>query len=208
MDSGNLLDGVERALIDRLVGRDPAALAAIYDRYGRTVYSLTLRILGDPSGAEDATHDVFLKLWRRPEQYRVERGTLRAWLLSVAHNRAIDLVRRRRVASSRLAGEEPDWEQLNHPLGGDSLRTLSEFGADPGMEAARAEEAAQVRWALGQIPAAQREAIELAFFEGKTHVEISAELGEPLGTAKTRIRLGMRKLRSLLETTALLSDVS
>jgi RNA polymerase sigma-70 factor, ECF subfamily len=185
MDSG---DSFDRKVVDRLLGKDPSALAEIYDEYGRAVYSLSLRILGDSAGAEDVVHDVFLKLWRQPEQYRIERGTLRAWLLSVAHNRSIDVLRRRRNASARLTSEEQDWDHIARD-GADDL----------GDQAALAEEAARVRWALAQIPGPQRQAIEMAFFEGKTHVEISAELGEPLGTAKTRIRLGMRKLRALLE---------
>jgi RNA polymerase sigma-70 factor (ECF subfamily) len=212
MNPGDLLDRLDRVLVERLMRRDATALAAIYDRYGCAVYSLSLRILGDPSAAEDATHDVFLKLWRQPERYRPERGSMRAWLLSVAHNRAIDLLRRRRVASTRQIGEEPDWEQLSPVMGRDGAGAVGtvggDYGTDPGLEAARVEEAARLRWALRQIPQAQREAIELAFFEGKTHVEISAELGEPLGTAKTRIRLGMRKLRALLEATESLPNVS
>ncbi len=184
MDSGLSFD---QTIVDRLSARDPSALAEVYDEYGRAVFSLSLRILGDPAGAEDVAHDVFLKLWRQPEQYRNERGTLRAWLLSVAHNRSIDVLRRRRVATARLASDERDWDQV-----------ARDGAADLGDQAALAEEAARVRWALAQIPGPQRQAIEMAFFEGKTHAEISAELGEPLGTAKTRIRLGMRKLRALL----------
>jgi len=186
----------DQALVEQLMSRDPAALAAVYDGYGRAVFALALRILGDPAGAEDVVHDVFLKLWGQPEQYRVERGSLRAWLLSVAHNRAIDLLRRRRVALSRMVTTDQDWEQVAREAARDTA-------TDPEDQAALAEEAAQVRWALDQIPGPQRRAIELAFFEGKTHGEISEELGEPLGTAKTRIRLGMRKLRTLLRETAL-----
>ena len=182
----------DQALVEQLMSRDPAALAAVYDGYGRAVFALALRILGDPAGAEDVVHDVFLKLWGQPEQYRVERGSLRAWLLSVAHNRAIDLLRRRRAATTQLVTENG---------AADSRRELPirDSELDPSEQTALADEAARVRWALAQIPALQRQAIEMAFFEGKTHVEISEELGEPLGTAKTRIRLGMRKLRALLE---------
>jgi RNA polymerase sigma-70 factor (ECF subfamily) len=192
MDLGHPLD---RALVERLLATDPAALAAIYDQYGRAVYSLALRILGDPGGAEDVTQDVFLKLWRQPGQYQVERGSLRAWLLSVAHNRCVDLLRRRRVATQRVTFDEGDWDRLSQ----DGATDLSD-------DAARTEDAARVRWALAQIPDSQRRAIEMAFFEGKTHVEISVELGEPLGTAKTRIRLGMRKLRAILEGREAVSD--
>ncbi len=179
---------LDRLVVDRLLARDPDALAEVYDAYGRAVFSLALRILGEPAGAEDVVHDVFVKLWRQPEQYRMDRGSLRAWLLSVAHNRSIDVLRRRRAAIARQVPDEPDWEH-----------TAQNGADDLGDQAALAEDAARVRWALSQIPSAQRQAIEMAFFEGKTHVEISRELGEPLGTAKTRIRLGMRKLRALLE---------
>ena len=177
----------DRELVVRIKGRDPSGLEELYGRYARPVYSLALRILGDASASEDVTQDVFLKLWRQPESYDPERGALGPWLLSLAHNRAIDVVRRRRFREERPSESRPP-EDL---LASDDL--------DPG-EAAGMEETAQlVRRALERIPAAQRQAIEMAFFQGKTHVEISAELGEPLGTAKTRIRLGMRKLRALLE---------
>jgi RNA polymerase sigma-70 factor, ECF subfamily len=184
-------DVADPTLVDRLAARDPAALAEIYDTYGRSVFALALRILGDPAGAEDVVHDVFLKLWRDPAQYRIQRGSLRSWLLSVSHNRCIDILRHRRVAASHLVSAEQDWKRVAHEV------TAGGTG-DLGDQAALAEEAARVRWALAQIPRPQRQVIEMAFFEGKTHDEISTELGEPLGTAKTRIRLGMRKLRTLL----------
>jgi RNA polymerase sigma-70 factor, ECF subfamily len=183
------------ALAARLQAGDPAALAEIYDLYGRVVYSLALRLLAEPAAAEDVTHDVFLKLRRRPDQYHVQRGSLRAWLLSVAHNRSIDLLRRRRVAAQWVSADDQEWELISQ-----------ENATDPGEDAARAEDAERVRWALAQIPPAQRQAIEMSFFEGKTHVEISAALGEPLGTAKTRIRLGMRKLRTLLESSGVMAE--
>jgi RNA polymerase sigma-70 factor (ECF subfamily) len=179
--------------LGQLVDREPEALAEVYDQYGRAVYALSLRILGDPAAAEDVTHDVFLKLWRRPEHYRVDRGSLRSWLLAVAHNRAIDVVRRGRTAMQVLAFDRAGQEALRHDV------VAASDPVDLAEHAAQVEDASRVRRALAQIPPAQRQAIEMAFFEGKTHLEISAELGEPLGTAKTRIRLGMRKLRSLLD---------
>jgi len=178
---------VDLSLIAGLVARDPEALDELYQRYGRPVYSLTYRILNDAGMAEDVTQEVFLKLWRQPESFDAHRGSLGSWLLSVAHNRAIDLVRRRRVR-----------EELPLPELHESEEIIADALADPADIAGMSEEAAAIRRALAQIPPAQRQAIEMAFFQGKTHVEISAELGEPLGTAKTRIRLGMRKLRALL----------
>ena len=176
-------------LVARITAGDQSALDEVYHRHSRPVYSLALHIIRDPAMAEDVTQEVFLKLWRQSESYRPERGALGSWLLSVAHNRAIDVMRRRRLREEyRL----PDSQEL-----GD---VIADGAIDPGDAAGIAEVARAVRNALEQIPVAQRQAIEMAFFQGKTHVEISDELGEPLGTAKTRIRLGMRKLRSLLES--------
>jgi RNA polymerase sigma-70 factor (ECF subfamily) len=185
MDSAPATD---RELILRVVAQDSPALDQLYHRYSRQVFSLTLRILSDAGAAEDVTQDVFLKLWRQPDSYNPDRGALGSWLLSVAHNRAIDVLRRRQLRDERPLPETPDAEDL-----------LPANTLDPGDMVGLEDLAFTVRRALARIPTAQRQAIEMAFFEGKTHVEISAELGEPLGTAKTRIRLGMKKLRALLE---------
>jgi RNA polymerase sigma-70 factor (ECF subfamily) len=185
MDAG---PGTDQGLAERVSSRDPSALDALYERYARPVYSLAVRILRDAALAEDVTQEVFLKLWWHPETYQPQRGSLGAWLLSVTHNRAIDVVRRRQLRESRLLPEIREGEEL-----------VADGVVDLGDLAGLQEASAAIRRALTQIPAPQRQAIEMAFFEGKTHAEISAELGEPLGTAKTRIRLGMRKLRALLE---------
>lgn len=185
MDPGSHTD---QALAERIGARDSAALDALYQRYARPVYSLAYRILRDSALAEDVTQEVFLKLWWHPETYQPQRGALGSWLLSVTHNRAIDLVRRRQLRESRLLPETREGEDR-----------AADGQLDPSDLAGLQEASAAIRRALAQIPAAQRQAIEMAFFEGKTHAEISAELSEPLGTAKTRIRLGMRKLRALLE---------
>ena len=130
-----------------------------------------------------------LRAWDAAHKFQGGRGKVSSWLLAIAHNRAIDVMRRRRLREEyRL----PDSQEL-----GD---VIADGAIDPGDAAGIAEVARAVRNALERIPVAQRQAIEMAFFQGKTHVEISDELGEPLGTAKTRIRLGMRKLRSLLES--------
>jgi RNA polymerase sigma-70 factor (ECF subfamily) len=178
----------DQELAARVTAGDHDALDELYRRHSRPVYSLVLHMMRDPSTAEDVTQEVFLKLWRQSESYRPERGALGSWLLSVAHNRAIDLMRRRRLREeSRL----PDAQEVGELIADNTI--------DPGDAAGLAELAATVRRALLKIPESQRLAIEMAFFQGKTHVEISTELGEPLGTAKTRIRLGMRKLKALLE---------
>lgn len=178
----------DREAVSRIRAGDASGLDQVYQRYARPVYSLALRILREPSAAEDLTQDVFLKLWRQPETYDPDRGALSAWLLSVAHNRAVDLIRRRRVR---------DEEPLSESYG--AAEVQRDGVVDPSELVGLQETATAVRRALAQIPNEQRRAIEMAFFQGKTHVEIAAELGEPLGTTKTRIRLGMRKLRGLLE---------
>jgi len=178
----------DQELVARVTTGDSNALDEIYLRHSRPVYSLVLHIVRDPGTAEDVTQEVFLKLWRQSESYNPARGALGSWLLSVAHNRAIDLMRRRRL---REEYQLPDTQDV-----GD---LVADHVMDPGDAAGVAELGASVRRALLEIPELQRQAIEMAFFQGKTHVEISEELGEPLGTAKTRIRLGMRKLRVLLE---------
>jgi len=185
MDLGSETD---QALVAQIVERDSAALDEVYRRYSRSVYSLAYRVLGDSTAAEDVVQEVFLKLWRQPQSYNPERGSLGPWLLSVTHNRAIDVLRRRRVREEYQLPETLEFEDI-----------VVDQGADPSDLASLHEAADAIRRALAQIPEAQRQAIEMAFFQGKTHAEISEELGEPLGTAKTRIRLGMRKLRTFLE---------
>lgn len=177
----------DEALVLRVMHRDTAALEELYTRYARPIYSLAYRILGDSLASEDVAQEVFLKLWRHPSSYNPLRGALGPWLLSVAHNQAVDALRRRHSHHEQALPDAQD------------IEVYPDGGTDPSDLAALSEASVVVRRALEQIPREQRRAIEMAFFEGKTHVEISRELDEPLGTAKTRIRLGMRKLRALLE---------
>lgn len=180
---------VDGDLIARIQDGDATGLDDLYQRYARPVYSLALKVLGDPSMAEDVSQEVFLKLWRQPQSYDPARGALSSWLLSVAHNRAIDVFRRRRSREERSLTDGEGVEEAVPDTGVHGPGDLAEL----------AETSAAVRRAMGEIPAQQRQAIEMAFFQGKTHIEIAEELGEPLGTTKTRIRLGMRKLRQILE---------
>ena len=170
----------------RLRQRDPRALETLYDRYSRPVYSLALRILHDRALAEEIVQEVFLKLWRQPERYSAERGRFAPWLLSVTHHRAIDELRATQ-ANLRFGHGEP-------PVGFE----LSHSETDPAEEAWYREEQERVHDALVQLPDPQRRAIELAYFGGLTQAQIAAVTGEPLGTVKTRIRLGMQKLRTIL----------
>ena len=172
----------------RLAMRDIKAFEALYDRYGTLVYSTALRVVGDAQLAEDIAQEVFLRIWRRPEHYLPERGRFVTWLLSVARNGAVDQIRTRgRRRRHETAGEE-------------SARDLpDDEGRDPALMAQLADERQKVRRALASLPREQRRVIEMAYYGGYTQQEIAEMLSQPLGTVKTRIRLGMQKLRAALE---------
>jgi RNA polymerase sigma-70 factor (ECF subfamily) len=157
---------------------DENAMARLYDRYSSIVYSVALRVLGDTGSAEDILQEVFMQLWRNPAVFDSSRGNLAAWLAVISRNRAIDAVRKRHPETDIadvIVSVEPD-------LAGDAER-------------ARAME--KVRGALGGMPSVQRNALEMAYFEGLTHTEIATKTGEPLGTVKTRIRAGLVALRKV-----------
>lgn len=173
-------------LMAGLVAGDLTALEGLYDRYATLVFSVSLRIVRDRQIAEDVTQEVFLRLWRRPALYDHERGRLLGWLLSVTRNRAIDEQRRRRRRDQSESGDVP-WQ----------LRS-EDRQDDPALVAHLAELRRTVSAALALLPAAQREALELSYFSGLTQVEIAERTNTPLGTVKTRVRLGMRRLRGAL----------
>ena len=175
-----------------IVARDPYAFAAIYDRYADLVYSAALRILADVQLAEDATQDVFVRLWRRPESFIAERGRFVSWLMSVSRNRAVDELRSRGRRWRREAPQPPGDDEPG-------FATIADGAASPLEEAQVHEQGLLVRRALKELPFDQRAALELAYFGGLTQHEIALTLHEPLGTIKTRIRLGMQKLRRALE---------
>jgi RNA polymerase sigma-70 factor (ECF subfamily) len=162
-------------LLRRMAAGDAAALGEAYDRFSGLVYGVALRILREKQDAEDVVQEVFLQAWRQAGRYERGRGTPEAWLCIMARTRALDRIRRRQ---SRR--EEP-------------------AEAAPGVVGApRPEEDLAVRKALGGLPKDQRAALELAYYEGLTQVEIAERLGEPLGTIKTRIRSGLLRLRESL----------
>ncbi|HEX8286120.1 MAG TPA: sigma-70 family RNA polymerase sigma factor [Pyrinomonadaceae bacterium] len=164
---------------------DNQALASLYDATSRTVYGLLLRILSDPSSAEEVLLDVYAQVWRQAATYRPERGKPMAWLTTIARSRAIDRVRRTRQEHRREA-----------PLDEAASASAGE-GVEEGVLAG--EVSAVVRAALDTLPAEQREVIELAYYGGMSHSEIAAATGLPLGTVKTRTRLGMMRLREMLK---------
>ena len=178
-------------LMDRLPGRDLGAFQALYERYSDLVYSVSLRVVADPYVAEDVTQDVFLRVWRRPEQFDVTRGKFVTWLLSVTRNRSIDV---RRSQGRRLRHEAlPTSSEEEDVLPSNDDRD------DPALATVLSDERLAERKALEVLPAEQKLAIQLAYFGGLTQQEIANKLGQPLGTVKTRIRLGMQKMRGALE---------
>jgi RNA polymerase sigma-70 factor (ECF subfamily) len=179
--------GDDAACVKRAAAGDGAALATLYDAHSRAVYSLILRIVGDEADAEDVLQEVFAQAWRQAGRYDSSRGTVAAWLLNMARTRSIDRLRARRARPDTTAAtSEETWQDLSAPV------------VDPGDALAAARDAERVREALGELPLLQRLAIELAYFEGLTQSEIAERLEQPLGTIKTRIRMGLIKLRDAL----------
>jgi RNA polymerase sigma-70 factor (ECF subfamily) len=177
--------GEETELLRRIATRDREALADLYDQVAGPLFSLALRILGDPPEAEEVVQDVFVQIWDKATTFDPAMGSPLHWALSIARNRSIDRLRSRQ-RRSRLATE---------------LQDFAEVAADePNLRAILAEdELAAIRSAVKSLPADQRRAIEMAFFGGLTHPQIADALKEPLGTVKARIRRGMLKLRESLQ---------
>jgi len=177
-------------MMEALARGDVAALESLYDRYSALVFSVSLRVLHDVHLAEDVTQEVFLRLWRQPASFDPARGRFISWLMSVTRNRALDELRR---ISRRNRSE--DAEDEDSPVS--DVPTTDRMD-DPALGVELVEQREAVRAAMTRLPPEQRRAIELAYFSGLTQVEIADVTGDPLGTVKTRIRLGMRKLREAL----------
>jgi RNA polymerase sigma-70 factor (ECF subfamily) len=173
----------DQALLERIAGRDAQALADLYDRYAPAGLALAARILGDRSEAEDVLQVVFTRVWQEAGRYDPTKGSPASWLLSWIRNGAIDRLRRR-DALRRASIHSAD-------------RTLAGAGDDADSLDAPAEREKVAR-AVADLPPDQRQVIELAYFEGLSQTQIAQRLGEPLGTIKTRMRLGMVKLRQAL----------
>ena len=177
-------DDADRAVLARVSDGELDALQELYDRYRTMAYSIALRITTDASLAEDVVQDAFLGAWRNAARYVAGRGSVKTWLLSIVHHRAVDAVRRRRPTTELPEAEAPPPAPL----------TLPDIWAEVAGNLDRAEIAA----ALATLSDVQREAIELAYFGGLTQVEIADRTGAPLGTVKSRVRLGLLAMRAAL----------
>jgi RNA polymerase sigma-70 factor (ECF subfamily) len=177
-------------LHDRLVRGDRAAFDELYRRYAAQAYGLAYRVTGQQVLAQDVVHDAFLALWRAPEAFDETRGSFRTFFLSLVHHRGVDLVRREQRLRNRTE-KAANLAPLTDEDPADAV-------AEAGYLGVRRKE---VREALTELPAAQRQVLEMAYFDGKTQVQIAQELEIPLGTVKTRTLAAMRKLRALLEET-------
>lgn len=166
--------------VRRIMAADPGALASLYDATNHLVYGMALRILGNPADAEEVTLDIYTQVWRAASNFDEQRGSVLAWLMTMARTRSID---RLRSVSNRSRREEPLTESPES--------TAALPCGQPGV-------AREVQTALNALAPEQREAIELSYWYGYSHAELAGKLGQPLGTVKTRIRLGMMKLRSQL----------
>ncbi len=178
------LDDVSDAqLVTSIARYSEVALAEVYRRHGGAVFGLAKRVLQNPAEAEDVTQEVFLRLWNQPDRFDPARGSLRSFLLTQAHGRAVDAVR---SSSSRRARESRD-----------AMRTAEE-AYDMQHEVWDLAVADQVAHAMGELPDEERRAIELAYFDGRTYREVAQLLDQPEGTVKSRIRNGMRRMRAVL----------
>jgi RNA polymerase sigma-70 factor (ECF subfamily) len=179
----------DATLMQQLLRRDVGAFEELYERHSRIVYSLVLRILRQGSTAEEVVQDVFLQLWRNSSQYDVRRPLV-PWLLTLARNRALDHLRLKSERQRRREEQTEEFPQI--------------ASAAPEYERALDEKrrAERVRALIGSLPAAQKKAIELAYFEGLSHSEIAAALHEPLGTVKSWIRNGLLRLKEALQASS------
>ena len=164
------------------------ALQELFDRYNRLVFSVAFAIIGDHSIAEEITLDVFVQVWKRAETYQQDRAKVSTWLIAITRHHAIDILRWQK---SRPEADSLNWDGISLQ-DGPVAHNLEEH-VEMSMQRDR------VRQALSQLPEDQRKTLIMAYFRGYTQSEISEVLGQPLGTIKTRIRLGMQKLRKLLE---------
>jgi len=173
----------DRSLLRGVAHGDAGALRVIYERCAGRALAIALRVLGTRSEAEEVVQEVFIQVWNRAREYDAGRGSMLTWILTIARSRAIDRLRTRGAQARAAAGVELDQAAVQMP---------SELAEESQLRA-------RVNSALGALPAEQRRAIELAYFEGLSQSEIASLTGDPIGTVKTRVRLGMSKLAGLLD---------
>lgn len=178
----------DNELIAAVAGGDSRALEALYDRYSPVVYRMALRILKSPEQAEEIVQEVFWRVWRRSSSFEHNRGRVAQWIFGIAHNLCIDELRRMR------ARPVPVYEDVDHPV----IQQLIDEQIDVPAAAWATEQRRVVHEAMSMLPPTQRQAVEMAYFSGLSHQEIATRLNSPLGTVKTRVRLGLQKLGSLL----------
>jgi RNA polymerase sigma-70 factor, ECF subfamily len=175
----------DRETLARMARGDHEALAELYDRHARVVYSLAMRIVREQRDAEEVVQDVFAQVWRQSAAYSAGRGSVIAWMMMMTRSRAVDRIRGRRARPDATSDADP-------------IPSVPDQAVLPDERLVAEAQAARVRAALAQLPFLQRVALELAFYEGLTHSEIADRLEQPLGTVKTRIRQGLMKLRDQL----------
>jgi RNA polymerase sigma-70 factor (ECF subfamily) len=183
---GSVGDASDRDLVRRVAEGDEEAFRDLFRRYGSVAKALALKMIRQPFLAEEITQEAFLALWRRPRAYREDRGSVRAWLMSTVHHRAVDLIRREE-AQRRRAEEMDPTDAVEQDIG-------EAFVEEAAFEERRVAAVA----ALGELPPEQRQVLEMMYFEGKSQSKVAGELGLPLGTVKSRTLLGMRRLRSAI----------
>lgn len=186
--NGALQDVSDGALVVAIARYREDALAEAYRRHAGAVFSLARRVLNDLTAAEEVVQEVFLRLWTQPDKFDPDRGSLRSYLLAQTHGRAVDLLR---ADSSRRRREERE------------ARHTAEAGYDVEHEVWDLTVADKVKEAVAVLPDAEREAIALAYFGGHTYREVAAMLGQPEGTVKSRIRVGLKRMRSVLQSSDL-----
>ncbi len=169
----------DMGLLTRIQSGDQEAMSALFDRYGTMVYSVALRVLKDAGEAEDVMQEIFVQVWKNPSAFVSGKGSLGGWLVVVARNRSIDMIRRRRPTEQVELFALPSSTNLAREAERDSLL-------------------GKIRGVMVSLPEEQRKSVELAFFEGLTHSEIAQKTGDPLGTVKTRIRLALTTIRKAL----------
>ncbi len=176
----------DSALVERIMAGEEGALSALYDRYAGMLFAMLVRILKDTSAAEEVLQDLFLQLWRGASRFDAGRGSLPAWLLVIGRNRALSRLRR---PERREILEDPEEFSL------ESVPSAGDLEDD----AARTQLMQRLRGAMATLPPEQKEALELAYFEGMTQTEIAARTGSPLGTVKSRVRAAMQSLKRFFD---------